>query len=473
MAQHLVVEVRFHAGRYHGQEWPPAPMRLFQALVAGAGHRYRGENWPEPVVAALRLLEGLEPPIILAAPSPVVSRHVLSVPNNDEDLAMRDWTAGRPVKAIEEDQRKRRVLKAIPRRYCSAPLRYAWQLPDRISRENADALVVLARLLHTLGLGIDAACATAWITDEAPASASDTRLYRPIRYGAGTPHLRVPAPGSFDSLEARHIARSTRAERGEYVDPEVAHRAVTYATEQALPVPPVRLYRLQGIEGRPWSWPQRDIVTAGAMLRHAVMQAAPAHLVDYASGHAGGPRRLSWVPLPSVGHEHADGRIRRTLVIAPPGDEEPLREATWRLHCRDLQHQSRPVARLIETDEWDGVFSAYLGEARQWETVTPIVLPGHDDHGRKVERLTLKALRDAGYPQDLIEAVWTQKAPFGRHGYRAGEYHAASHMQYSQIHVRVHFRSPVSGPVMAGVGRHYGRGLFSICRHAASAALAG
>ena len=472
MAQHLVIEVRFHAGRYHGEEWPPAPMRLFQALVAGAGHRYRGEIWPESAVASLRFLEGLGPPIISAAPSPEVSRHVLSVPNNDEDLAMRDWTAGRPVKAIEEDQRKGRALKTIPRRYCSAPLRYVWHLPDGISREHADALAALARSPHTLGLGIDAACATVYITDEEPIPASDTRLYRPIRYGAGT-RLRVPAPGSFDSLEARHIARSTRAERGEYVDPEVAHRAVIYAAEQALPVRPVRLYRLQGLDGRPWSWPQRDIVTAGAMLRHALMQAAPAPLADYASGHAEGPRRLSWVPLPSVGHEHADGRIRRTLVIAPPDDDEKLREATWRLHYCDLQHQSRPVARLIETDEWDGVFSAYLGAARQWETVTPIVLPGHDDHGRKVERLTLKALRDAGYPQDLIESVWTQKAPFGRHGFRAGEYHAASHMRYSQIHVRVHFRRTVSGPVMVGVGRHYGLGLFAIRRHAASAAAEG
>ncbi|HRJ61724.1 MAG TPA: type I-U CRISPR-associated protein Csb2, partial [Azospirillaceae bacterium] len=54
-AQHpshaLVVEVRLLTGRYHGvrdngaADWPPAPLRLFQALVAGAyGGRWTAED---------------------------------------------------------------------------------------------------------------------------------------------------------------------------------------------------------------------------------------------------------------------------------------------------------------------------------------------------------------------------------------------------------------------------------------------
>ena len=37
MALNLFMRVSFTTGRYHGEEWPPAPMRLFQALAAGAG----------------------------------------------------------------------------------------------------------------------------------------------------------------------------------------------------------------------------------------------------------------------------------------------------------------------------------------------------------------------------------------------------------------------------------------------------
>ena len=35
---HLDIHVTFTAGHFHGFEWPPAPARLFQALVAGT-HR--------------------------------------------------------------------------------------------------------------------------------------------------------------------------------------------------------------------------------------------------------------------------------------------------------------------------------------------------------------------------------------------------------------------------------------------------
>lgn len=30
----LCISVTFLTGRYHGEEWPPSPARLFQALVA-------------------------------------------------------------------------------------------------------------------------------------------------------------------------------------------------------------------------------------------------------------------------------------------------------------------------------------------------------------------------------------------------------------------------------------------------------
>ena len=54
MPQSLLIAVRFHEGRYHGQAdgfdgdhgWPPSPGRLFQALVAGAarGATLRAED---------------------------------------------------------------------------------------------------------------------------------------------------------------------------------------------------------------------------------------------------------------------------------------------------------------------------------------------------------------------------------------------------------------------------------------------
>lgn len=73
MARHLLLAVHLHAdgmgtARYHGMyqgapEWPPAPARLFQALVAGAA---LGRRLPEELASALQWLEGLPPPLIAA-----------------------------------------------------------------------------------------------------------------------------------------------------------------------------------------------------------------------------------------------------------------------------------------------------------------------------------------------------------------------------------------------------------------------
>ena len=35
-------------------------------------------------------------------------------------------------------------------------------------------------------------------------------------------------------------------------------------------------------------------------------------------------------------------------------------------------------------------------------------------------------------------------------------------MRLPQLHVRVRLGLPVRGPILAGVGRHYGLGLFSV-----------
>jgi hypothetical protein len=92
MGRHLLLILRFHGdgqgtARFHGmgqggQEWPPSPARLFQALVAGIA---RGGKLLEESVPALRWLEGLEAPVI-AAPLRKSGQSVsLFVPNNDAD----------------------------------------------------------------------------------------------------------------------------------------------------------------------------------------------------------------------------------------------------------------------------------------------------------------------------------------------------------------------------------------------------
>ena len=55
---------------------------------------------------------------------------------------------------------------------------------------------------------------------------------------------------------------------------------------------------------------------------------------------------------------------------------------------------------LSEIEEPDTVLDAYVASATLWFSVTPVVLPGLDDHKRnKAEKLLIKAIIQAGVGQ--------------------------------------------------------------------------
>ncbi len=149
-ASELLLTVRFLDGRYHGQpEWPPAPARLFQALVAGSA---RGGRLEPEDAAALEWLECLPPPVV-GAPTAWPGRSLkLWVPNNDLDSKggdpadVSDIRTGKTVRPMLFD--------------ASVPLLYAWRYAT--TDEDAAARVAsLARELHQLGRGVDSAWAVA------------------------------------------------------------------------------------------------------------------------------------------------------------------------------------------------------------------------------------------------------------------------------------------------------------------------
>ena len=116
----LVLHVRLHDGRYHGEgDWPPSPARLFQALVAGAG-------LAGPLAAdeqeALTWLEKQTAPIIAAPRAWQPRRGVLFyMPNNDSDRI-----EGDPLKMA-----KIRTATKVFRPYFfdpEVPFVYAWPL---------------------------------------------------------------------------------------------------------------------------------------------------------------------------------------------------------------------------------------------------------------------------------------------------------------------------------------------------------
>src|SRR5690242_6635024 len=86
----------FHGRGNEGEpEWPPSPLRAFQALVAGAAARWNERLRLEYAVPALRWLENQSAPTIVAAVGvPSDAKYRLYVPDNVADKVAKSWRGG-------------------------------------------------------------------------------------------------------------------------------------------------------------------------------------------------------------------------------------------------------------------------------------------------------------------------------------------------------------------------------------------
>jgi CRISPR-associated protein Csb2 len=128
-----------------------------------------------------------------------------------------------------------------------------------------------------------------------------------------------------------------------------------------------------------------------------------------------------------------------------------------------------PVCRILESDWLDGVWQRYLPREPkpEWGSVTPVVLHGHNsEHGKfslkKTEQLLYQAFEKSGYSRQTIAELAFQPAPFWVGTEGALAMRVPEHLKkWPRYHVAVRFHQPVSGPLLVGIGRHYGVGLFA------------
>src|SRR4051812_22306512 len=94
MSHYLRLSFRMLDLVFHGRgdggapEWPPSPLRAFQALVAAAGQRFR-RDWAfdDHARGPLEWLESLGAPDVIApAGTPARTAYRLYVPNNHADI---------------------------------------------------------------------------------------------------------------------------------------------------------------------------------------------------------------------------------------------------------------------------------------------------------------------------------------------------------------------------------------------------
>jgi CRISPR-associated protein Csb2 len=491
----LCITVRFLQPYSHGRgdqgvpEWPPSPLRLFQALANSAAARWNERVEITSAAPSLRWLERQGGPIIIAgAGLPSKARYRLYVPDNVADKVAASWSRGR--EASIADYRAEKDVQATNLPDGPDAVHYLWPLtrPDSGFETHKDILFAAARSITHLGWGVDMVAAHASVLSDVEVERLQGERWHPTD-DASASGLRVPVDGTLDDLIARHHAFLNRiTPEGSFapVPPLSAFRVVGYrrATEPShRPFAAFSLLKPDASGNRPFDPVRRTRDVAG-MLRSAVSRVAhdqgwPDERINVfihgktpdgahpASG-AVSPDRFQYLPLPTINSTlHRVEATRRVLIAAPAGCREPVAWARRAMAGEFLiDEQGQPSALLTILPGSDWVLRQYVGESATWSTVTPVILPGFDDRqAAKAARLLGSALAQAGFSKQLIdqsEIEWRQV------GFRAGVDLASRYLppknisQGSRYHVRVRFPHSIRGPFAIGSGRFRGFGVFAV-----------
>ena len=484
----LLLAVRFHDGRYHGAgDWPPAPARLFQALVAGAA---RGTKLTDEDEAALEWLETLNAPVIAAPAARLGQSCKTYVPNNDLDKY-----GGDPRKI----GKTRTATKNIrPHIFDSGvPLLFVWTFNGNgRAKEKARTICQIAERLYQLGRGVDMAWAWAEVLD---ADDVETRLthhggvvHRPSEGETGKA-LLCPKEGSLASLKEQYDANRTRftyIKEGKKVQQLFSQPPKPRFVKIAYDTPPRHFLfemRTATHDESFVSWPS----TRAAELVVALRDKAAGRLKEELPGKAGEidrvligreateadkAARVRILPLPSIGYVHADRAIRRVLIEIPPNC--PLRADDIAWTFSGLEEIDREILWNLVRSAEQGMLDHYgVGGNQQnafrvWRTITPAALPvvrtGRGTAGAKrvadeakAARAVVQALRHAGVSVP-VESIRVQREPFDRNGSRAEEFAMPKRFAARGLHhVEIAFAQAVRGPLVIGNGRYLGLGLMA------------
>ncbi|HEX4773715.1 MAG TPA: type I-U CRISPR-associated protein Csb2 [Bryobacteraceae bacterium] len=472
-ADQLAIAVTFLTGRYHGAEWPPSPARLYQALVAGVMTGGYRTLFPK-IEPALRWLEQQQAPSILASSSHELAPYRIAVPNNDLDRAGLEWAAGRQANPAEY-----RTMKAIQSRTVDDEgphVIYQWRASAPEIETWTEVLRKAARCLHTFGWGIDMAFADVIYPE--PQSLGD----RFIPSEPGSVDLNIPIAGTLEDLQAsyqRFLVRTSGKGVDTHTRPSMFDTK-GYSIEGERRRPLVRFRLLDADAEKPQSIPWAHCMRVAAWVRHAAADALTTlgwsqdEIASYIQGHTADgdkSRRVSYVPLPNISGPYPDGRIRRVIIVEPAAEPGNAARALQRvLSGRVLTNDAdEPAACLMPVDDFGG-FEPYVGSqaSHTWRSVTPVVLHGFNVQRRgvidvaKTEKLLLRAFEMAGYPVNTIARLSFQAGPLWRGTGHSAAMLVPQHLaKYPRVHVEVTFKTSVEGPILAGIGRHYGIGVFA------------
>ena len=323
-------------------------------------------------------------------------------------------------------------------------------------------------------------------------------VYRPLSGGGGSGgrDLLCPLPGTGQSLVARFIGMRNRFRSGGnnrrpvcvFVQPSKSlFESVTYEA------PPHRLvFSLREGNTRAGFAPRQlnEAVVLVTEVRDRaakrLCETSPAltddverFLVGRSATDADKASRVRIVPVPSVGHSHADMMVRRIAVYVPQPCPLRVGDLSWAFAQVAWTNSDRVVVSELQRANDDDMAERYESTARCWRSVTPLALgparlrrldPARTRKESKggSERASEEALACGAVVQALRHVgvrvcpvdVRVQREPFHSRGARAEAFAASTRFPKDSLwHVEVTFAEPMTGPLVLGNGRYLGLGL--------------
>lgn len=490
----LLLSVRLLDDRFHGlaangerPNWPPSCFRLFQAIVAGNA---RGESIPPEVGEALKWLETLQPPVILV-PASKAGRVTLTYVLNNTEGRSRTQKYLRPT-LLNGD----RLIE------------FGWHYDSSESeaRNHAGVLLDAVRHIRAFGWGIDLAIGHGAIEERLP-EPSESRIHYFPREDLDAPgiEIRVPKVGSMESLTECFRQYLGRFESSDSTFLESGGPLYQLWPYTAGIPRPHAVFKLIDENDDTVTYPQSTLVHIAGMVKHLAIEALRKNprrdlrgrtqedwVESYVAGHQsrkdkdrGTPHtQFSYIPLQSIGNPNTDPGVRRVMIVAPVGDDAWLEHLARHLDGALLQPlpgtkvPSGTHLERIDDDRRDGVRDAYLRASAAWASVTPVILPGHDDRKpEKTRSLILKTLQQSGIEQPCT-FEWSAFSHFRKmlpaHKYRKDpndpskkmliNYIRPDHLlDQTAVHLILTFANglEVPGPLTLGAGRHCGFGLMA------------
>ena len=440
-----------NTGRLTHGEWPPAPSRLFAALVAADGTRERCRVTDG---AELEWFERLPAPVIHAHPQPwhqvLQPRYIVEHKGSARKSTHQEYV-GRSGVLI------RSGVRVTPRH---PHVVYSWDV-ESPPETTLDALRRRAARIGYLGAA-DSPVRIHVMTRMSPSAAAETSF---IPDPSGNVMINVPAPGDVRILDRMYDAWCEHgADIGRLQFPALRHEARYRSPRTAT----------QRERGEVVAWLRlgtavsgRRVATVTALFKEAVLskhQTIHGDPPAVLHGHGfatSGYEIARFLALPDVGFERSRGRIHGLALWMPPGCDAIVsrraRDAAFavrRLIGRGTDvsiaphdDEKRPVA--AHPDRWSR-------SSRRWATAFPAV---HERRGPLDLAEVTRWCRHAGLPAPV--RFRATRAPLVRGGVDLApvEVNRPGQPGLPYSHVQLWFAELVCGPVVIGAGRQRGFGL--------------